>query len=97
MTFYKLKHFLGLHLITHGKFQDLLDTFMFIQPTNYSSVQVPAICQYCARHFEFRKLNKTVDRLKFSGLQTFPHITDYFINFNLLTHIPFILVYLHLR
>lgn len=33
---------------------------MFIQPTDYNSVQVPAICQYCARYFEVRKLNKTV-------------------------------------
>lgn len=33
---------------------------MFIQSTNYNSVQVPAMCQYCARHFEVRKLNKTV-------------------------------------
>lgn len=92
MTFYKLKHFLGLHLMTHGKFQDLLDTFMFIQPTNYNSVQVPAICQYCARHLEVRKLNKTVvtREIKTQWASDIPTLTNYFINFNLLTHIPFI-------
>ena len=71
---------------------------MFIQPVNGNSIQAPS-CQYCACHWEFRKMNKTVviREIKIQWVQTFTYMIDYLINFNHFTHIPLVLIYLHLQ
>lgn len=71
---------------------------MFIQPINGNSIPAPT-CQYCACHWEFRKMNKTVviREIKIQWVQTFTYMIDYLINFNHFTHIPLVLIYLHLQ